>query len=190
MNDNLAYQEDLREEMIDGKVVLMSPRPNYNHNRIAANIYVLFESYLRGKQCTAFSDGYDLYLSETERFVPDMMIVCDRNKIKWNGVHGAPDLVVEVLSPGTAKYDRGHKKDVYGRCGVREYWIVSPKERSVEVYCLSGTELVLSSIYTLPYDYELEDMTEQDRADFPASFRCSLYDDFDIQLEDIFHNLL
>ena len=97
MNEMLAYEEERWEELIDGKVVLMSPRPVLNHNLVASSIYRLFYDYLRGKLCTALSDGVDLYLSEKERYVPDMMVVCDRDKLKRNGVHGAPDLVVEVL---------------------------------------------------------------------------------------------
>ena len=70
------------------------------------------------------------------RFVPDFMVVCDREKIKADGVHSAPDLVLEVLSPSTAKNDKGYKKSVYESSGVPEYWIVSPKEKSIEVYLL------------------------------------------------------
>ena len=100
MNSNLAYREEFREELIGGKAVAMSPRPMYNHNHIAFNIAVLFSNYLRGKPCTVVPDGTDLYLTEEDRFVPDVMVVCDRDKIRRDGVHGAPDLVVEVLSTG------------------------------------------------------------------------------------------
>ena len=82
MNSNLAYQEEFREELIGGKAVAMSPRPMYNHNHIAFNIAVLFSNYLRGKPCTAIPDGTDLYLTEEDRFVPDVMVVCDRDKIR------------------------------------------------------------------------------------------------------------
>ena len=94
MNDNLARVEYQRNELLNGRLVMMSPRPTYNHNRIASNIFRMFDNYLAGKNCTAIADGTDLYLTEKDRFVPDMMIVCDRNKIKYNGVHGAPDLLV------------------------------------------------------------------------------------------------
>ncbi len=97
-NSNLAYEMEYREELIDGKIVAMSPRPGWNHISIAANIYNLFANYLHGKKCTAIPDGCDLFLTKEDRFVPDMMVVCDRDKIKTDGVHGAPDLVVEVLS--------------------------------------------------------------------------------------------
>ena len=103
MNNNLAYQEERCQELINGKIFMMSPRPSYFHNQVSNNIYLIFGSYLRGKRCTAIADGTALFLSETNHFVPDFMLVCDPDKIKADGVHGAPDLVAEVLSPGTAK---------------------------------------------------------------------------------------
>ena len=142
MNTNLAYAYDCREELINGKVVAMSPAAS-NHNRIAGDIYGIFWSYLRGKKCEPFGDGEAVYLTEVDHFIPDFMVVCDPDKVKSNGVHGAPDLVVEVLSPGTTKNDRGRKMDVYGQCGVREYWIVIPNEKTVEQYIQDNGRLVL-----------------------------------------------
>ena len=190
MSNNLAYQDDTRIELINGEVTAMSPRPSFNHNRIASNVYWAFENYLRHKRCTAIADGTDLYLTEKERFVPDMMVVCDRDKIQHDGVHGAPDLVVEVLSPGTLRNDRGHKKDIYARCGVREYWIVNPADKSVEIYRADGSDLVLYDIYALHPDWELKQMTDEERAALVTQFKCNLFDDLDIFLDDIFSGLL
>lgn len=190
MSDSLAYQEEFREEMIGGKVVAMSPRPMYNHNHIAFNIAVLFSNYLRGKPCTVIPDGTDLYLTEEDRFVPDVMVVCDRDKIRRDGVHGAPDLVVEVLSPSTMRNDRMHKKEVYQACGVREYWLVDPENRTIEQYLLQDGKLELNTVYVSITDYELERMSEKEKAEVETHFRCSLYSDFDIALEDIFSGLL
>lgn len=191
MSDNLAYQDDFvtkrREELIDGKPVMMSPRPTVNHNRVAFNIAVLFDHYLKGKKCIPFSDGVDLYLDDDNRFVPDMMVVCDPDKIKPDGIHGAPDLVVEVLSPGTARNDKTRKKDVYARCGVREYWLVSPADKFVEIYRTDGTEFILHDVYTLYPDWQLAQMSEEERATVVTHFNCSLFDDLDISLEDIFY---
>ena len=110
------------------------------------------------------------------------MIVCDPNKIKSRGVFGAPDLVVEVLSPSTAKNDRGYKKDVYAKYGVKEYWIAVPETKSIEQYLLTYGQLLLNEIYTIPPDY----FTEEECAEFVQEFRCSLYDDLLIKLADIF----
>ena len=190
MNSNLAYREEFREELIGGKAVAMSPRPMYNHNHIAFNIAVLFSNYLRGKPCTAIPDGTDLYLTEEDRFVPDVMVVCDRDKIRRDGVHGAPDLVVEVLSPSTMRNDRMRKKKVYQACGVREYWLVDPENRTIEQYLLQDGKLELNMVYASCRDDELERMSEQEKAELETHFQCSLYSDFDIALEDIFSGLL
>ena len=109
MNTNLAFQEELWEELIDGQIVAMSPAAT-NHNRVASMIYHIFQGYLDGKNCIPFGDNETVFLTEKDHFVPDSMIVCDRNKIQSDGVHGAPDLVVEVLSPSTARRDKGYKK--------------------------------------------------------------------------------
>lgn len=190
MNSNLAYQEEVWEELIGGEVVAMSPRPMYNHNHIAFNIAFMFRDYLRGKRCTVIPDGTDLYLTEEDRFVPDVMIVCDREKIQRNGVYGAPDLVVEVLSPSTAKNDRMHKKTVYGACGVREYWLVDPENRTIEQYLLQDGRLELNTVHVSYSEDMLKRMSEKERAEIITHFKCSLYDDFDIALDDIFSGLL
>ncbi|MCI8414196.1 MAG: Uma2 family endonuclease [Ruminiclostridium sp.] len=186
----VAYQDEPWEELINGEVVLMSPRPVYNHNRIAFNIAHIFENYLKGKRCTVIADGMDLYLSDKDRFVPDTMVVCDPDKLQPKGVFGAPDLVVEVLSPKTAKRDKGYKKDVYGKHGVREYWIVDIPNRSVEQYFLQGETLTLHDIHTILDEVEMDRLTEAERAAYSTSFQCSLYDDLTIHLEDVFSRLI
>lgn len=193
MDTNLAYQDDAwakrREELISGKVVMMAPASS-NHNRIAGNIFSLFHHYLKGQKCVPFGDNEKVFLTDTDHYVPDFMIVCDRDKIKPNGVHGAPDLVVEILSPGTAKNDRTRKKEIYEMCCVPEYWLVSPGERSIEVYWLENNSYVLHDIYTLPPDWALETMKDEEKAALVTEFRCRLYDDLTIRLEDIFDDLL
>ena len=186
MNDNLAYQEERREELIGGKVVMMSPA-SVNHTFVSGNIYWLFASYLRGKKCTPISDGSTVFLTDKDHFVPDVMVVCDPDKIKSDGIYGAPDLVVEVLSPSTARNDKTRKKDVYARCGVREYWLVSPGDKTVEVYRADGTGFALHDIYALRPDWELAKMSGEERAAVVTHFKCSLFDDLDISLEDIFY---
>ena len=187
MNTNLAYQEEILDEVINGQVVAMSPKPRFNHNHIAGNIYVIFRNYLRGRKCTPIMDGTDLYLTGSDRFVPDFMVVCDRDKIRHDGVHGAPDLVVEVLSPRTEVRDRRDKKAVYEQCGVKEYWLVSPDEKLIEVYRTNGTELVLHNIYAQHSDWEKAKMSQEERDNLETHFKCCLFDDLDISLEDIFY---
>lgn len=188
MCDNLAYQETLPEEIINGEVVMMSPAVT-GHNIIADNIHIIFGTYLRKKKCVSFGDGEAVILSSENKFIPDGMVVCDRSKIRHDGVHGAPDLVVEVLSPRTAKNDRRHKMEVYASSGVREYWIVDPTSKSIEQYLQEDGRLALHAVYVLYPDYMLDIMTEAERAAVQTEFQCSLFDDLTIHLEDIFENV-
>lgn len=188
MSDNLAYQEERREELIGGNVVMMSPA-SAEHVYTAGSIYNIFKNYLKGKNCIPFSDGLLVHLTDENKFVPDMMVVCDRSKIKSDGVHGAPDLVVEVLSPSTAKDDRTRKKEVYEACGVPEYWLVSPTDKSIEVYLLESGKYILHDVYTVRPDWVLKQMTDDERAAIVTEFKCHLYDDLIIRLDDIFGDL-
>ena len=188
MSGNLAYQEEFREELVNGRIIAMAPA-SASHTYIADNILYFFKRYLRGKTCIPFGNGLLVYLTKKDHFVPDMMVVCDRSKIKRNGVYGAPDLVVEVLSPGTSKNDKGYKKSVYESCGVPEYWIVDPAGKSIEVYLLQDNRYVLDGLYTLYSKEELEELTEAEKAIVKTEFKCHLYDDLIIRLEDIFSDL-
>ena len=185
MNDNLAYQEKWREELIGGKLVAMAPAAT-NHNRVKLNITGLFWMYLDGRSCEVLPDGEGLFLSEEDEYIPDVMIVCDPDKIHPDGVHGAPDLVVEILSPGTARYDRGRKKDIYEKNGVREYWIVEPDSKAVEQWQLMEGRFILQNVYSIYPEYMLARMKASERAAVPAEFKCSLYDDLTFRLADIF----
>ncbi len=190
MENPIAYDDEYTvEELIEGQIVAMSPRPNINHNHTAGNIYNIFYNYLRGKSCTPFMDGTDLHLSEENCFVPDCMVVCDPEKIHSDGVYGAPDLVVEVLSPSTAAKDRGRKRAVYERCGVKEYWLVSPEAKSIEQYLLQEGRFELAGVYSVFPDYMLKKMKPEELAAVPSTFRCSLFEDLDIVIEDVFERV-
>ncbi len=188
MNGNPAYQEEQREELIGGKFIAMSPATP-QHNRLAFRIAVLFENHLKGKRCIPFSNGTAVFLTDEDHFIPDGMVVCDRDKIKPKWVEGAPDLVWEVLSPSTAKNDRWHKKNVYEASGVPEYWLVDPVGKSIEVYLLAGGQYCLENIYYFHTEAEIAEMDEAEKAAFVPSFHCHLYDDLDISLADIFEDL-
>ena len=185
--ENLAYQDPVWKELIDGKVVAM--RSNITHSRIIGNIGCIFSNYLRGKKCTPFAGRIDLYLSEKDRVIPDMMVVCNSDIIKKDGVHGAPDLIVEVLSPSTAKRDRGYKKDLYERSGVKEYWIVDPMNKAIETYLLKNGKFVFDNLYSLYPDCDLKRMTSEEIAKIPTEFKCSLYDDLTMSIKKVFSKI-
>ena len=192
MNSNLAYQDDVRrkqrKQLINGKVVMMSPAST-GHVSVAGRIFYNFYKHLEGKKCSPFIDGLSVHLTDKDHFVPDMMVVCDPNKIRPTYIDGAPDLVVEVLSPSTAKNDKGYKKDVYEKCGVPEYWIVDPRNKSIEVYILEGEQYVVDGVYIFYPPEEVEEMTDDDKAGVISEFKCQRFDGPIIRLEEIFRDL-
>lgn len=175
--------EGLREELIGGEFVAMSPAAT-DHNRVSGNILHIFSSYLYKKPCEPFGGSEFVFLTEKNIFLPDCSVVCDPDKVKPDGIHGAPDLVIEVLSPSTARNDRTRKAEVYAACGVREYWLVLPKEKQVEIYLPEGGAFVLHEVHTLSPEAE---RLPTARPLPPAHFKCSLFDDLEIALEDIFY---
>ena len=186
MNGNLAYKLEPQFEIIGGRVMMMASA-TVNHYRVARNILTIFDIFLRGRPCEPFQDGTALYLeNDREEYKPDMMVVCDPDKVKSDGVHGAPDLVVEVLSPSTGRYDRGHKMAVYERHGVREYWLVEPSARTVEQYVLEDGRFVLRDVYAVHPDYMIKHMKPEEKAEIVTEFKTSLFEDLTIQLEDVF----
>ena len=187
--NSLAYQfdPDIRTELIDGVIVAMSS-PSFKHNNVALNIAMIFKNYLHGKKCSVVQN-FNAYLTEKDQFIPDVMVVCRQDIIKDDAVHGAPDLVVEVLSPTTAKRDKGYKKNVYARCGVKEYWLVDTNNRSIEVYYnLDGT-YELYDIYQIYPDYVIRNMHDSQKADIVYEFKTSLFNDLLIKVEDVFDGI-
>ena len=175
------------EELIDGQAVVFNRCPSLNHNAITGNFCCIFGNYLYGQKETRPLQHFETWLTEKDHFIPDFMIVCDKNKIKRTHVEGAPDLVVEVLSPGTAKRDKSHKKNLYERCGVREYWIVDPAGRSVEQYVLEDGAFTLRDVYYHYRPYELDDMTDDEKAEVVTEFHPAIFDDMTVRLEDVFY---
>lgn len=133
MDNTARLLDDRRDEMIGGKIVLLSS-PHHNHSIVSGNIHAILHNYLRGKKCRVFHENIEVHLTAADRYIPDLAVICDLDKIKGGSCYGAPDLVVEVLSPSTGRYDRTIKKETYARAGVREYWIVDPDKAIVTVY--------------------------------------------------------
>ena len=196
--DNLAYIDDElnkeKTEIIDGKIYMMSPRPRITHTIVSGNIFGEFRQHLRNKKCMAFCDGVDVFLDDKNRFVPDVMIVCNYNIIKDDGIHGTPDLVVEVLSKTSAQRDRGRKREIYAKSGVKEYWIVDTWGKYIEVYYNQNGWLVLNNTY---FYYTEEEKRENDalpdddknKVKIFNSIRLSICDNFEVKLKYIFENM-
>ena len=176
---------DIKTELIDGKIMKMSPRPSPYHMKKSGVLHTKFNNYFQDKSCEVFYE-VGVYLDNKNEFVPDLCIVCDTSLIKSTGIFGAPDLVVEVLSLSTVRYDKGHKKKIYGKYGVKEYWIVDPKSEAVEVYTNVDGILELFDIYTLLSEDELEVLKENDRENYSPKFRSVIFPELEIDLNDIF----
>jgi len=146
--DYLAWPEDVRYELIDGTAYLMAPAPTLEHQEVAGEIYFQLRQALAGNTCRVFIAPLDVRFPKTEAaderidtvLQPDVLVVCDLSRLDHRGVCGAPDLVVEVLSPSTASHDHVWKRRVYERSGVREYWLVHPIDRMITVYRLQDGE--------------------------------------------------
>lgn len=144
--DLLSFPEDgKRREIIDGDM-FVTPAPKLNHQRILIRLTEAFLNHLSSHPVgELIVSPMDVIFSDFDVLEPDLIFVLNEHKeILKDWVRGAPDLVIEILSPTTAARDRGVKLRTYARFGVKEYWIVDPEERAVEVYhlMLEGYELV------------------------------------------------
>lgn len=146
--------ERIRDEKINGEIFDMSPAPNYQHSVVNGKIYATIHAGLKNSTCLAFMENIDYkYSKDSDDYVePDIIICCDRSRIRGNSYYGTPKFIAEVLSPSTVKRDRGIKKDIYEASGVEEYWIVSPIERAVEIYYLKDGKYELENSYILDDD--------------------------------------
>lgn len=137
LEDYYALPEDIRAELIDGVLYDMSA-PQVIHQMIVGRLTLRLAQYIESKQgnCIVFGAPVDTQLDCDNRTMvqPDIGIVCDRDQLLMKGIFGAPDFVVEVLSPSTRKKDRTIKLLKYMNAGVREYWIVDPEKKYVAVY--------------------------------------------------------
>ena len=130
-------------QIVNNKLI-MSPAPNSAHQRVSRTIAFQLHQFVEGKGLgEVFYAPFDVYFDEENVYQPDVFfIAADRIAIVKDNVYGTPDLIVEVLSPGSEKMDKIEKKEVYERCGVKEYWIVHPLTKKVIGYKLSGSGFV------------------------------------------------
>lgn len=153
--DYLGWPGPDRWEIIGGEAWAMVPGPDADHQRILRDLCTQINVFLRGNRCELFQAPFDLLLptaAEADEEVqtvlqPDAFVVCEPEKITQRGCRGAPDWVIEVLSPSTAGRDQILKRRLYEKAQVKEYWIFSPAERLVFVYHLHKNRLALDDIY-------------------------------------------
>ena len=154
--DYVQWDDDVRRELIDGVPYLMAG-PNRRHQEILTNLVLQFGNFLKGKHCKVDAAGLDVRLNadtlDDTVVQPDITIVCDHSILDDAGCRGVPDMVVEILSPSTANYDKTLKFNTYLKAGVREYWIIDPKEKILAVHILKDGNYIThaySSDETVP----------------------------------------
>jgi len=141
-------KEGERYEIIHGEAFAMAG-PNTRHQVILREIFIQFGNHLQGKPCQVFCAPYDVRLfyeegeGEDDDTVvqPDIMVVCDKGKIGDEGIRGAPDLVIEILSPSNTAIEMEEKRCLYRDARVREYWVVDSKNNRITVYCFKDGEV-------------------------------------------------
>jgi Uma2 family endonuclease len=152
--DLLTWPEDIRYELIDGVAYLMSPAPSRVHQEVVGELFRQIANALAGTPCRPYVAPFDVRLprgdepdSAVDTVVqPDLLVVCDPSKLDQRGMRGAPDWVIEVLSPATAGHDQTVKLAAYERAGVRELWLVHPTDLVVTVYAHDGRAFTRPSI--------------------------------------------
>jgi len=141
------HPSEQRCEWIGGQLFAMSPSPGSWHQQIAGELYVALKSFLRHKPCRVFIAPLDVRLSADDIVQPDLLVVCDTQQIKSTHIAGPPALVIEILSPATLQHDRLRKVNLYARCGIQEYWLVTTYPGLVEVLALVDGSYRIAGTY-------------------------------------------
>lgn len=180
--DYLTWQFEETVELIRGKIMLMAPPPNLKHQRISRNLLRPISNYFHKKHCQVFHAPFDVSLYDSRKskladreifsvVQPDLCVICDPDKLTVQGCSGAPDWVIEILSPNNSKRDARIKFDLYEENGVTEYWLVYPYEQAVYQFVLNDES----------QKYQLHGMYAQDGLAVPY-----LFPDLQIDLADVF----
>jgi Uma2 family endonuclease len=157
--DYFSWPEDVRYELVDGQAYAMTPGPNRRHQEIGFDVARQVADALEGSGCRVYVAPFDVRLPQGNEadddidtvVQPDISVICDRTRLDDRGCRGAPDWVIEVLSPSSASHDQILKRALYERHGVREYWLIHPVDQIVTVYRL------VDGAYGRPDIYELKE---------------------------------
>lgn len=176
--DYLLWQFEERLELIRGKIFRMSPAPSSGHQKILGNLHLEIGPFFKKHHCQAFIAPFDVRLPKKDQGIsdqkiytvvqPDICVICDESKIDERGCVGAPDLVIEILSPGNSKKELDNKFDLYQESGVKEYWIVQPGEKNALIFILNDSGSFVG----------LKPATEK--------IRSTIFPDLEIDLKEIF----
>lgn len=137
IEDIYALPEGERAELIDGQLYMMGA-PTYLHQALSMELSATIRNYIRSKKgsCQVLPAplAVTLFADDKTYVEPDITVICDKNKITEKGIHGAPDFIIEIVSPGSRRMDYNKKTALYADAGVREYWIVDPDKKRTTIY--------------------------------------------------------
>ncbi len=176
--DYLTWTEEERWELINGEAWSMSPAPTTRHQKISLRLTIEIASFLKGKPCDLFVAPFDVRFvkdksqPDQDIFItlqPDLSVICDKSKIDEKGCFGSPDLIVEILSPSTGYKDETQKLSIYEEYGVKEYWIVNPDRKTIQIFLYNGED------FNKPAYYKSDDI-----------INSTVLKGFQIALKDIF----
>ncbi|MEW6681021.1 MAG: Uma2 family endonuclease [bacterium] len=175
--DYLKWSDEERWELIDGVAYDMSPSPSRRHQEVVGELYRQISTYLLDKPCQVYLAPFDVRLPEADEaeeeietvVQPDIVVVCERNKLDDRGCIGAPDIIIEILSPYTAKKDLITKYHLYERHKVKQYWIFDPATEEVVIFKLKQDK------YGEPEEYKKQERIKVD-----------IFEDLEIDLNTIF----
>jgi Uma2 family endonuclease len=181
--DYMSWMDQQRRELIDGVVYKLMSAPSRLHAKISSELLAIFKWFVKKRKgrCEVYHAPFDVRLPKNgetadERIdtvvQPDICVVCDKSKLDAAGCIGAPDLIVEVQSPSTAKRDLREKFDLYERSGVREYWVVYPSDKGITVYTLQENG---------KYD-------EGTTYEFTGKVPVGIFEGLEIDLQELFDN--
>ncbi|MDN3690068.1 Uma2 family endonuclease [Cyclobacterium jeungdonense] len=154
--DYLKWDLDEMVELIKGRIFKMSPGPNRLHQKVSGHLFNAFFNYLKNKPCETYAAPFDVRLPRHSKkneaiytvVQPDICVICDPLKLDDAGCVGAPDLIVEILSPGNNRKELVNKYEVYEESGVKEYWVIHPIEQTVLIYSLINGKFHPSRLFT------------------------------------------
>lgn len=180
--DYLSWEFDEMVELIRGKIFKMSPAPSRLHQEISGATFTIISNFLNKKTCRVYHALFDVRLhlpiemqnkqAASTVVQPDICVVCDRSKLDDQGCNGAPDWIIEILSPATSKKDLTDKYEIYQHAGVKEYWIVHPTDATVLSYRLDDNG-----------HYQLLRNTPFSKEEV---IPVGIFPDFEVNLEDVF----
>lgn len=167
--DYYSLPENVRAELIEGELIYNQSAPSRIHQTILGELLLKIGTYLKEKNisCRAYPIPFAVKLNQKTIVEPDISVICDPNKLTDRGCDGAPDWIIEIVSPSNSSHDYIRKLQLYADANVREYWIVDPIKESIFVYYLEQS------------NFKAEAYTFQD------TIKVNIYNDFYINFEEL-----